>query len=94
LAKVTISFIGPLRLLLGVRTITIEANSIDEVRAYVETRFGPVYREKFKTQSPHKVQSIWEHSQFLLNGRSIKTMENPVFKDGDRLDLLVIAAGG
>jgi hypothetical protein len=94
LAKVTIHFIGPLRIIFGVGAIIIEANSLNEVKAHVETHFGPVYREKFNTQSFYKVPSLWEHSQFLLNGRSLQTMETPVLKDGDRLDLLVTAAGG
>ncbi|MGC1402959.1 MAG: hypothetical protein WA974_08535 [Thermodesulfobacteriota bacterium] len=79
---------------MGVRTVTIEVNGIDEVREYVETHYGPLYRQRFNSPGMHKNQSLWQHSQFMLNGRSLKTSEKPVFKEGDRLDLLVTAAGG
>jgi molybdopterin converting factor small subunit len=94
LAKVTVNFIGPLRLFLGVRTITIEASSLDEILAYVETHYGTIYGQKCKALGRGGMESMWQHSQFMLNGRSLKTSEKPVFKEGDRLDLLVTAAGG
>jgi hypothetical protein len=92
LANVTITFLGPLRLLSGVRTIAIEAKNIDEVREYVETHYRPVFQLKFGSHS--KIESLWDHSQFLLNGRSLKNFGEPVLKDGDRLDWLITAAGG
>jgi hypothetical protein len=91
---VTINFVGPLRLLSGVRTIAIEAKNIDEVRSYVETHYGPAFRQKFSPRDRSKIESIWDHSQFLLNGRSLNNFGEPVLKDGDRLDLLITAAGG
>ncbi len=94
MAKVTINFIGPLRLFLGVRTITIEAHNIDEVRTYLETHYGMVYEQKVKGHGMGGMESIWGHGQFLLNGRSLKASEKIILKDGDRLDLLVTAAGG
>jgi molybdopterin converting factor small subunit len=93
-AKVTINFIGPWRLFLGVRAVTAEVNNIDEARAFVETRYGPIYQEKLKSRGIDKRQSIWESSNILLNGRNIKQLGEPVLKDGDTLDLLLIVAGG
>jgi hypothetical protein len=94
LAKVTINFIGLLRIFLGVRTVTIEVNGIDEVKEYVETHYGTLNRQKFNFQGIQKNQSLWQHSQFRLNGRSLNPVEKIILKDGDRLDLLVTAAGG
>jgi molybdopterin converting factor small subunit len=93
-AKVTINFIGPWRLFLGVRATTAEVNTIDEARTYIETQYGPVYQEKFRFRGVNKKQSIWESSNILLNGRNIKQLDEPALKDGDNLDLLLIVAGG
>lgn len=94
MAKVNINFIGPWRVFLGTRTVTVNINSIDEARDYVETHYGPVYEKKLKSMGVKKKQSIWDHSIFLLNGRNIKQLDEPVFKDGDNLDLMLLVAGG
>lgn len=94
MAKVTINFIGPWRLFLGVGTVTIEANSIEEARDYVETNYGPVYEKILKSRGIHKKQSVWDNSNVLLNRRDIQQLDKPVLKDGDNLDLLPPIAGG
>jgi molybdopterin converting factor small subunit len=94
LAKVTINFIGPWRLFLGVGKVTIEANSIEEARDYVETNYGPVYEKTLKSRGIHKKQSVWDNSNVLLNRRDIRQLDEPVLKDGDNLDLLPPIAGG
>jgi molybdopterin converting factor small subunit len=93
-AKININFIGAWRLVLGVRAVTADVNTIDEAKAYIETQYGPAYQEKFRSRGVNKKQSIWESSNILLNGRNIKQLDGPVLKDGDSLDLLLIVAGG
>jgi molybdopterin converting factor small subunit len=93
-AKITINFIGAWRLVLGVRSVTVEVTTIDEAKAYIEAEYGPVYQGKFRSRGVNKKQSIWESSNILLNGRNIKQLDQPVLKDGDTLDLLLIVAGG
>lgn len=94
MAKVTINFIGPWRLFLGVGTVTIEVNNIEEARDYVETTYGPVYEKTLKSRGIHEKQSVWENSNVLLNRRDIQQLDKPVLKDGDNLDLLPPIAGG
>jgi molybdopterin converting factor small subunit len=94
MAKININFIGAWRLVLGARSATAEVGTIDEAKTYIETQYGPVYREKFRSRNVNKKQSIWESSNILLNGRNIKQLDQPVLKDGDTLDLLLIVAGG
>ena len=94
MARVTINFIGPWRLVLGVRTLTAEVTTIDEARDYVEAHYGPVYQKRLSSKGIKKKQSIWDNSAVLLNGRNIKQLEKPALNDGDTLDLLPIVAGG
>lgn len=94
LPEITINFIGPWRVLLDTRTVTVNVDGIDEVRDYVEATFGPVFEKKIKSMGVGKMQSIWDNSNILLNGTNIKTLKKVTFHDGDRLDLLPRVAGG
>lgn len=94
MAKVNINFIGPWRLFLGVRAVTIDVNSIDEARDYVETNYGPEYEKKLKSRGVKKKQSVWDNSNILLNGTSIRHLDEPILKDGDKIYLLPQIAGG
>jgi molybdopterin converting factor small subunit len=93
LARININFIGLWRVLLGVPSITVEVTSLDEARDYIETNYGPIFREKFRSRG-NKKPSIWDNSNILLNGKNINQLDNPVLRDSDKLDLLSKVAGG
>ncbi len=93
MANVRINFIGLLKLFLDVQTITVDLESTDEAKAYVETHYGPAYERKLKSIGVHKKQSIWDSSVFLLNGTTIAS-KGVALKDGDILDLIPMVAGG
>ena len=94
MAKIHINFIGPLRVLLGTQTVTVDVNSIDEAKDYVETHYGRLYEKKLKSMGVNKQQSIWNNSVFLLNGKNIGQLDKIVLKNGDKLDLMLLVAGG
>lgn len=94
MATVNINFVGLWRVFLAVRTVTVEVDSIDEARDYVETNYGPVYNKKLRAKGVKKRQSVWDGSNVLLNGRNIKQLGKPELQDGDNLDLLPRVAGG
>jgi len=77
-----------------VRAVTVEVNSIDEARDYVETNYGPVYQKKLKSRGIKKKQSVWDNSNVLLNGMNIRQLDEPFLKDGDNLYLLPLVGGG
>ncbi|RIE11911.1 ubiquitin family protein [Candidatus Cryosericum odellii] len=91
---ININFIGSWRIFLGARTVIVNVDSIDDVRVYVETNFGPVFEKKIKSIGAGKKQSIWDNSNVLLNGTNIKLLNRIDLKDGDKLDLLPRVAGG
>lgn len=91
---ININFIGPWRVFLGARNVTVDVNNIDEARDYVETNFGPMLEKKIKSMGVGKKQSIWDNSNILLNGTNINLLNKVTFKDGDKLDLLPKVAGG
>ena len=91
---ININFIGPWRVLLGARTVTVNVENIGEARNYVENKFGPVFEKKIKAMKVGKKQSIWDNSNILLNGTNIKLLNKVTLKDGDKLDLLPKVAGG
>ncbi len=94
MAKVTINFLGPLRLFLGEPSITIEANRVTEVREAIDKKYGPVFQKKLQSMGVKKKTSLWDNSLFLLNGRSLRKDEDVLLKDGDKLDLGLAVAGG
>ena len=94
MAKININFIGPLKVFLGAQTITVDVEDIDEARNYVETHYGPAYEKKLKSLGVKAKQSILDSSVFLLNGKNIRQLDSPVLKDGDKLDLMLLVAGG
>jgi molybdopterin converting factor small subunit len=93
LARVNIKFIGLWRLFLGVQAVTVEVESIEEARDYVETNYGPLYQNKLGS-GINKKQSIWDSSNILLNGRNIRQLDELVLEDGDTIDLIPMVAGG
>lgn len=76
------------------RVVTVEVNSIDEARDYVETNYGPVYQKKLKSRGIKKKQSVWDNSNVLLNGMNIRQLDEPFLKDGDNFYLLPLVGGG
>jgi molybdopterin converting factor small subunit len=74
--------------------VIVEANTVNEARDYIEKNFGPIFRDKLKARGTNMVQSIWENSNILLNGKNISQLDNPVLKDGDKLDVISKVAGG
>ncbi len=94
MAKVNINFIGPLKVFLGAQTVHVDVNNIDEAKEYIESHYGPAFEKKLKSLGVNKKQSIWDNSVFLLNGKNIRQLDSPVLKDGDRLDLMLLVAGG
>lgn len=76
------------------RAVTVEVNSIDEARDYVETNYGPVYQKKLKSRGIKKKQSVWDNSNVLLDGMNIRQLDEPFLKDGDNLYLLPLVGGG
>jgi molybdopterin converting factor small subunit len=94
LARVDINFIGMWRIFLGARSVAAEVDSIGEARDYIEKNYGPAFQKKLETTGVSKKQSIWDNSNVLLNGINISQLDDPVLKDGDRLDLLSKIAGG
>lgn len=91
---ISINFIGPWRIFLGTRTVTVNVDGIDDARDYVESNFGPIFEKRIKSVGSGKRQSIWDNSNILLNGTNIKLLDRMEFKDGDKLDLLPRVAGG
>jgi molybdopterin converting factor small subunit len=91
---ITINFIGPLRIIAGVRSVSVNVNHIDEAREYVVQNYGVPYEKKLKSTGGRKKSSIWDDSHVLLNGQNIQGLNAVSLKDGDRLDLLSKIAGG
>ena len=94
MASVNIKFVGLWRIFLGVHAVTVEAKSIGEIRNYDETNYGPLYQHKLRSRGVKRMQSVWESSNILLNGRNIRQLNEPILEDCDTIDLIPMVAGG
>jgi hypothetical protein len=91
---ININFIGPLRLFVGMRSVSVNVYSLEEARVYVERNFGPVFERKLKSMGARKKMSIWDTSNVLLNGKGLKPEDIIALKDKDRIDLISRVTGG
>ena len=94
MAKVEINFVGPWRLVTGVRTTRAEIQSLADAAELIRASFQPAYEKKLKSMGVRKMHSIWDNSNLMVNGKSVKQSDPVTFKDGDRLDLIPRVAGG
>jgi len=94
LAKVHINFIGLWRVILGTRSVTVEANTVDEAKDHVEVNYGPFYWKWLLHRGRHDRLSVWESSHILLNGRGLTGSAGQTLEDDDNLDLVPRVAGG
>ena len=94
MANIQIQFYGPWQLFLGARAIHAEIKDLNGARDYVESNYGPLFEKKLQSMGVNKKESIWENSNLLINGRKVSSSNNTIFKDGDKLDLLPLVAGG
>lgn len=90
MAKITINFLGAWQLFFTERSVQADVATMEEARRYVEER----YEDKIQARGLKETGSIWEHSTILLNGKVVGKDQAVTLKDGDRLDLLFIVAGG
>jgi len=94
LARVNVNFIGLWRHFLGVRSIMVDVATVDEAKEYVELNYGPIYWNWLRSRGIHHMQSVWENSNVLLNGRRLTESVRQALDDGDTLDLVPRVAGG
>jgi molybdopterin converting factor small subunit len=94
LASIIINIVGQWRLYLGETKIELEVESLDEIRNYIEDRFGPGFKEKLRLKGIKGNTSIWENSNILLNKKNIKKLKKSVLRDGDVIELIPKIAGG
>lgn len=94
MARIHINFIGSWRLFLGVREIETEVNNINEAMDFIDTTYGPVFEKKLQSMGVNKKESVWENSNILINGKKMSFSNKTTFKNGDRLDLIPLIAGG
>lgn len=94
MANIHIHFIGPWQLFLEVQKIQVDLKDISDARDFINAHYCSVFEKKLQSMGVNKKESVWDNSNVLLNGRKIGLSDKTTFKDGDRLDLIPLIAGG
>jgi molybdopterin converting factor small subunit len=94
MASITVRFYSLWRQYLGVDSITIQADNLDEALAQVEERFGPRLREQLQADGVQVSGKIQDYSLILLNGTSLRNLKQTSLKEKDALQIFPPAVGG
>jgi len=94
MASITVKFYSLWRLYLGVDSVTLQADNLDEALAQVEERFGPRLREQLQADGVQVDGKIQDYSLILLNGTSLRNLKQTSLKEGDILQIFPPATGG
>ena len=94
MASITVKFYSLWRQYLGVDSVTLQADNLDEALAEVEERFGPHLREQLRADGVQVDGKIQDYSLILLNGTSLRNLKQTSLKEGDTLQIFPPAMGG
>jgi molybdopterin converting factor small subunit len=94
MASIAVKFYSLWRQYLGIDSVTIQADNLDEALAEVEERFGPRLREQLRADGAQVDGKIQDYSLILLNGASLRNLKQTSLKEGDILQIFPPATGG
>jgi len=94
MASITVKFYSLWRQYLGVDSVPLQADNLDEALAEVEERFGPRLREQLRADGVQVDGKIQDYSLILLNGTSLRNLKQTGLKEGDTLQIFPPAMGG
>lgn len=94
MASVTVRFYSLWRLYLGIDRLSLEVDNLEEALAQIEVRFGSRLREQLQVRGIQVDGKMQDYSLVLLNGTSLRNLEQTELREGDILHIFPPAAGG
>ncbi len=93
MASITVRFYSLWRAYLGIDSVTLQADNLDEALAQVEERFGPRLRGQLKADGVQVDGKIQDYSLILLDGTSLRNLKQTNLREGDTLQIFPPATG-
>lgn len=94
MAEVSIRFVGPWRLYMGVERFTLQAGTVEDALEHVETTYGPKYHARLLKADITEKRRISDDSNILVNRVHIRQLADHSLKDGDHIDIIPRFVGG
>ena len=94
MASITVRFYSLWHLYLGIDTVSLEANNVKEAMAQIEERFSSQLKKQLKMRGVEVGETMQDYSVILLNGCTIRNLEQTKLGEGDILHILPPAMGG
>lgn len=94
MASITARFYSLWRLHLGIDSVTLQTDNIDDALTQLEEKLGSQLREKLEASGIHLDGKIQDHSLILLNGTALRNLKTTDLKEGDVLHIFPPAIGG
>ncbi len=94
MASVSVRFVGPWRMYLGVEHTTLIAGTVDDALEQVEANYGHKYHQRLMKSGITDKRRICDDSNILLNRVNIRQVTDHSLKDGDKLEIIPRFVGG
>jgi len=94
MASVSVRFVGPWRMYLGVEYATLNAGIVDDALEQVEAEYGYKYHQRLMKSGITEKRRICDDSNILLNRVHIRQITDRSLKDGDKIDIIPRFVGG
>jgi molybdopterin converting factor small subunit len=94
MAKVTVRFNGIWRLYLGIDSVVIAADTVDEALAKIEQNYGKKFKEEWQKKGRKFTRNIIKYSYITVNRKNVRRLEDRSLKDNDIIDILLAVPGG
>jgi molybdopterin converting factor small subunit len=91
---VEVQFHGLWGLYLGTAKMRLECDTVDELLALVESRFGDSLRQNIRERGAKLEGEIIKYSYMALNEAGLKQLPNRQLKSGDVLHIFPAISGG
>jgi molybdopterin converting factor small subunit len=94
MASISVKFYSLWQQYLGVDNTIMQADSLDEALNKIEEIFGSQLREQLRGNGVQVHGKIQDYSLILLNGTSLRNLNQTSLKEGDILQIFPPATGG
>ena len=94
MASVSVRFVGPWRMYLGVEFTTLMAGTVEDALEQVEAGYGHKYHQRLMKSGITEKRCICDDSNILLNRVHIRQITDHSLKDGDKIDIIPRFVGG
>ena len=94
MAAITVKLYGLWQLHLGMNSLEMEANDVNEAFAGLDEKFSALLRDSLTLRGLKMQGNLKDNSVILLNGIGLRNLKDTKLKEGDVLSIFPPIGGG